>query len=47
MGVQRLVIKEDSQLIIGQVKGEFQAKEPQLQQYLAKVKKLVGEFAHN
>ena len=31
MGVQRLVIKEDSQLIIGQVKGEFQAKEPQLQ----------------
>ena len=31
-------------LIISQVKGEFQAKEPQLQQYLAKVKELVREF---
>ena len=44
LGVQRLVIKGDSQLVIGQVQGEFQAKEPQLQQYLAKVKELIGEF---
>ena len=28
--VQRLVIKGDSQLVIDQVKGKFQAKEPQL-----------------
>ena len=44
LGVWRIVIKGDSQLIIGQVKGEFQAKEPQLQQYLAKIKELVREF---
>ena len=28
--VRRLTIKRDSQLVIGQVQGEFQAKEPQL-----------------
>ena len=44
LGVRRIVIKGDSQLIIGQVKGGFQAKEPQLQQYLAKIKELVREF---
>ena len=30
--------------MIGQVKGEFQAKEPQLQQYLTLLKEVVGEF---
>ena len=30
--------------MISQVKEEFQAKEPKLQQYLAKVKELLGEF---
>ena len=29
--VRMLVIRGDSQLVIGQVKGEFQAKKPQLQ----------------
>ena len=44
LGVQRLVIKRDSELVIGQGRGEFQVKEPLLQQYLAKVKEMVEEF---
>ena len=31
LGVRRLTIKGDSQLVIGQDQREFQAKEPQLQ----------------
>ena len=30
LGVQTLVVKGDSQLVIGQARGKFQAKEPQL-----------------
>lgn len=40
----KLAIKGDSQLMIGQVKGKFQAKEPQLARYLLKVKEMMGEF---
>ena len=44
LGVQWLVIKGDSQLVIGQVKGEFQAKKSQLQKYHAQVKEIMWEF---
>ena len=44
LGVQRLVIKRDSQLVIGQVKGECQDKEPKLQWYLDRVKEIIEEF---
>ena len=34
MGAQNLLVKSDSQLITGQVTGEFQAKDPQMATYL-------------
>ena len=37
LGAREVTICSDSQLVISQVKGEFQAKEPLLQQYLAKL----------
>ncbi|XP_068498370.1 uncharacterized protein [Phaseolus vulgaris] len=35
MGAQNLLVKSDSQLITGQVSGEFQAKDPQMAAYLS------------
>jgi len=45
MGAQSLVAKSDSQLVIGQVTGEYQAKDPQMVAYLRYVKVLKGAFA--
>ena len=44
IGATQLVAKSDSQLVTNQVKGEFQAKDPQLGQYLNKVKSLDKSF---
>ena len=43
-GVQKLIIKGDSQLVIGEVKGKSQGKELQLRRYLAQVKKVMGDI---
>ncbi|XP_057450055.1 uncharacterized protein LOC130741226 [Lotus japonicus] len=40
-GVQRLYIKGDSQLVVKQVKGEYQVKDPQLSKYLEIVQRLM------
>jgi len=44
MGAQNLLVKSDSQLITGQVTGEFQAKDPQMAAYLRYVRLLKGAF---
>jgi len=45
MGAQSLLAKSDSQLVTGQVTGEYQAKDPQMSAYLRYVKMLKGTFA--
>jgi len=44
IGARNLVICSNSQLMISQVKGEYQAKEPTLQKYLRKVKEACLDF---
>ena len=44
MGVAQLISRSDSQLIINQVKSEFQTKDPQLSRYLSRVKTLAEAF---
>ena len=44
MEAQNLLVKSDSQLIMGQVSGEFQAKDPQMTAYLKYVQLLKGAF---
>ncbi|XP_068476612.1 uncharacterized protein [Phaseolus vulgaris] len=45
MGAQSLLAKSDSQLVIGQVTGEYQAKDPQMAAYLRYVEVLKRAFA--
>ena len=45
MGAQSLLAKSDSQLVTGQVTGEYQAKDPQMAAYLRYVQVLKGAFA--
>ncbi|XP_057450727.1 uncharacterized protein LOC130742637 [Lotus japonicus] len=44
LGVQKLFIKGDSQLVVKQVKGEYQVKDPQLSKYLEVVRRLMMEI---
>ena len=46
LGAQRIVLKSDSQLVIGQVRGNFKAKETRMQKYLKLVNQLVSTFLH-
>ncbi|XP_057442036.1 uncharacterized protein LOC130733791 [Lotus japonicus] len=41
LGVQKLYIKGDSQLVVKQVRGEYQVKDPQLSKYLEIVQRLM------
>ena len=34
LGAENIVFKSDSQLVIGQVRGDFEAKETRMQKYL-------------
>ena len=45
MGAQSLLAKSDSQLVTGQVTGEYQAKDPQMVAYLRYVQVLKGASA--
>jgi len=45
MGAQSLLAKSDSQLVTGQVTGEYQAKDPQMAAYLKNVQVLKGALA--
>lgn len=44
IGVKAVRCKSDSQLVTGQVGGNFQTKEPHLTKYLCKVNSLIAEF---
>ncbi|XP_057418949.1 uncharacterized protein LOC130713175 [Lotus japonicus] len=44
LGVQKLFIKGDSQLVVKQVNGEYQVKDPQLSKYLGVVRRLMMEI---
>uniref|UniRef100_A0A2N9GA07 Uncharacterized protein n=1 Tax=Fagus sylvatica TaxID=28930 RepID=A0A2N9GA07_FAGSY len=44
MGIENLTVKSDSQLIVGQVKGEYEAKEDRMKRYLTVIKNLLTQF---
>ena len=44
--VENIVLKSDSQLVIGQVKGDFEAKKARMQKYLKLMNQLVSNFHH-
>jgi ribonuclease HI len=44
MGIKALIVKSDSQLIVGQMKGEYEAKEDRMKKYLMVVKDLLTHF---
>jgi ribonuclease HI len=44
MGVKNLTIKSDSQLVVGQVRGEYEAKEDRMKKYLTVVRALLTHF---
>ena len=46
LGAEKIVLKSDSQLVIGQVRGDFKAKETRMQKYLKLVNQLVSTFLH-
>ena len=46
LGVDQLKVFSDSQLIVGQVKGKFEARDPTMVKYHQKVKDLVAPFKY-
>ena len=44
LGAKSLIVQADSQLIIGQVKGDYEAKEERMQKYLKIVQRLLQHF---
>ena len=46
LGAENIVLKSDSQLVIGQVRGDFEAKETRMQKYLKLTNQLVSTFHH-
>ena len=44
LGVKTALLRSDSHLVIGQVKGDFEAKEVRMQRYLKLTKQLISKF---
>ena len=44
LGVKNALLRNNSQLVIGQVKGDFEAKETRMQRYLKLMNQLVSKF---
>ena len=44
LGVRNLVVKSDSQLVVGQIRGEFLTKSPVMAKYLDCVQRLLGKL---
>ena len=44
LGGENIMLKSDSQLVIGQVRGEYEAKEARMQKYLKLTNQLVSAF---
>ena len=45
-GAEKIMLKSDSQHVIRQVRGDFEAKETRMQKYLKLVNQLVSTFLH-
>ena len=46
LGAENIVLKSNSQLVIGQVRGDFEEKETRMQKYLKLTNQLVSTFHH-
>ena len=46
LGAENIVLKSNSQLVIGQVRGDFKAKETRMQKYLKLMNQLISKFHH-
>nr|XP_023915020.1 uncharacterized protein LOC112026560 [Quercus suber] len=44
LGAKNLLVQNDSKVIIGQIRGEYEAKEERMQKYLRLTKRLIQEF---
>ena len=44
MGIKNLIVKSDSQLVIGQIKGEYEAREDRMKKYLTVIQNLLPHF---
>ena len=44
LGAENIMLKSDSQLVIGQIRGDFKAKETKMQKYLKLTNHLVSNF---
>jgi ribonuclease HI len=44
MGIKNLTVKSDSQLVIGKIKGEYEAREDRMKKYLTVVQNLLPHF---
>ena len=44
LGAKNLLVQNDSKLVIGQIRGEYEAKEERMQKYLRLTKHLAREF---
>ena len=44
LGAENVVLRSDSQLVIGQVRGEYEAKEARMQKYLKLTNQLISSF---
>ena len=44
LGAENITLKSNSQLVIGQVRGDFKAKETRMQKYLKLTNQLVSNF---
>ena len=44
LGAKNLLVQNDSKLVIGQIRGEYEAKEERMQKYLRLTRHLTQEF---
>ena len=44
LGINHLLVQNDSKLVIGQIRGDYEAKEERMQKYLKLTKHLIQEF---
>ena len=44
LGAKNLLVQNDSKLVIGQIKGDYEAKEERMQKYVRLTKHLTQEF---
>ena len=46
LGAKNISLRNDSQLVMGQVRGDFEAKEIRMQEYLKFTNQLISNFDH-